>query len=542
MASPKSDSGFRTIERLANPWLWAFVGLATGGVALFWMRFVGDTGELFRMLLIAVSVLSAGVAVALRLTSKRGSFLDALPVKRRHMLFVLLFLNLSLIVDALALLWAKTSRADLPWPTSGLIFMCAVVVPVAGALALFCLGRLTRSPEGDNRVEGAAVLVILAMCACMACWAMYVNKDHAESWDTMRVFLAALATAAILAAPVMLLPIFLRKVAVSVVILLHFGGILTACMVLPQPWLMGQIRQRIYRPYLQFMYLENSYQFYAPEPGPSNYFWFYVKFEEPGKTKTAPKTIYKHWVKFPRMDKETEAPGYPTALQYYRRVAMSDQSALPTGTTPPLLDTDSKGKFRDNPILYWRYRVAGIQRPRLLGQPIEQIPIPKEWSIPIHPEISPLRQYRMPTDDAQRLIVSLVKHVAYSEKIKDHPKAKVVSVKVYHVVHLWPTYEMINYGVSPIDPRRYQPYYQGEYSPEGKLLDQPQFDDAGGLKAGNPLLHWMVPILADVDPRKKYNPATDFDKVPIRNYMFIHAGEPKYMKYPGKSYWQKERK
>ena len=57
---------------------------------------------------------------------------------------------------------------------------------------------------------------------------------------------------------------------VSVLILVHFTAITSAVLANPPgPWVAMQSQHLIFRPYLAFMYLNNAYRFYSPEPGPS---------------------------------------------------------------------------------------------------------------------------------------------------------------------------------------------------------------------------------------------------------------------------------
>src|SRR5437667_416198 len=88
------------------------------------------------------------------------------------------------------------------------------------------------------------------------------------AWET--VLKAALAGAALVAAPRPW-----RQGVISAIIVFHFGGIFMAtASPPPTPWLVEQMFQRVYNPYLQFMYLRNAYHFYSPEPGPASLLCF----------------------------------------------------------------------------------------------------------------------------------------------------------------------------------------------------------------------------------------------------------------------------
>src|SRR5262249_41480568 len=90
-----------------------------------------------------------------------------------------------------------------------------------------------------------------------------------------------------------------------------------------------------------------------------------------------------------------------------------------------------------------------------------------------------------------------------------HPKyadAVPVSVKIYRVQHRILTAEQLAMGENPKDGVYYLPYYQGQYDPDGRLMDP---DD--------PFLFWCLPIVHKTpnDP-----------KSPLLCYVFKHAGAP----------------
>src|SRR5262249_42171885 len=67
-------------------------------------------------------------------------------------------------------------------------------------------------------------------------------------------------------------------------------------------------------------------------------------------------------------------------------------------------------------------------------------------------------------------------------KAREAGKA-VRSVKVYRVVHAIPNAKELAEGVDPTQKHFYYPYYQGEFTPEGEMID-PQ----------DPYLYWIIPI------------------------------------------------
>src|SRR5205807_1558296 len=115
--------------------------------------------------------------------------------------------------------------------------------------------------------ESALLLFLAALCCFIAGWALYVPDDPL-SWDTMRMALRVFTVVALVASALVLASVRVRRWTISVLILLHFGGIASASLSpAPSPWLVGQLWTRVFRPYLEFMYLNNAYHFYAPDPG-----------------------------------------------------------------------------------------------------------------------------------------------------------------------------------------------------------------------------------------------------------------------------------
>src|SRR5688572_10210406 len=74
---------------LANPWLWIAIALGASGSACVWAALVPDGG--LHLLLILLGLLSAALAVTLRVRSARPALLDAMPSNvRRFSLWALL--------------------------------------------------------------------------------------------------------------------------------------------------------------------------------------------------------------------------------------------------------------------------------------------------------------------------------------------------------------------------------------------------------------------------------------------------------------------
>src|SRR5438128_1842535 len=136
-------------------------------------------------------------------------------------------------------------------------------------------------------------LVIGALAAFLASEAF-----HRIPWDSAALLFRIATVLAAVGAVVVLLPSVGRRIVISLVILFHFGGIITAVTsVNPSPWVITQLWTSVYRPYLYFMWLNNAYHFYSPEPGPANLMWFCIEYEpDPDGTKNF------RWVLVPDLD------------------------------------------------------------------------------------------------------------------------------------------------------------------------------------------------------------------------------------------------
>jgi hypothetical protein len=248
-----------------------------------------------------------------------------------------------------------------------------------------------------------------------------------------------------------LLPDGWRKAALGVLVVLHFGAILVAVVLLPPPqapapWLARQTTAEFYRPYHQLLYLGNAYHFYAPDP-PDNtpLLWFYVTYDD-GTSR---------WLRIPERDQAI------TSVQVQREVSLA--------------------------MYVNRVDEASRVTPEWAQQRIEK-GREQQPDIPIHPDVLPVEaQYQFP---AQRLGVlpflsSYARHVARHCPSETNSEAKVYRIKIYRVMHRVVRPEQWAAEQRPHDPTLYHPYYQGEYDPEGRLR----------TPGTDPFLFWLIPIL-----------------------------------------------
>ncbi|HEV3146789.1 MAG TPA: hypothetical protein VGZ47_23080, partial [Gemmataceae bacterium] len=343
--------------------------------------------------------------------------------------------------------------------------------PLAGTRGVLAALRLIFTIGGMIAVGLAVSLrptkaLLLALAAVTCFIARYGDAFHAE-WDSARMFAgfgaivatvatflmaAPLGIASLLQRPDLVRPV--RYALVSALVLLHFGGIGTA-VTSPgaQPWVTGMLSQKVYRPYLQCVYLTNAYHFYSPEPGPAYMLWFCVYYDNDDKNTDTAEAI---WITLPKR------PGDmidPLSLTYYRRLSITATAYAPT-------------QVQTLPDDVYRARILATQGKN---------------GIPLHPEFMPLTlQYLVPQDQVRyHMLPSFVRHVAKSPEAQHNdPNVKIKWIKVYMVEHRIITPPALENGIDFYDAPTYKPYFFGEFDAEGNLRNP-----------NDPMLYWMVPIL-----------------------------------------------
>jgi hypothetical protein len=321
--------------------------------------------------------------------------------------------------------------------------------------------------------------VSLYVLACVA--AIIARFGFPKDWDSGVIASGFAAIVAGVGAVLTALPTGYRKVAASVLLLLHFGGICVAVTSpLHPPWLSGAIGALVYRPYLQAAYLTNAYHFYSPQPGPASQVWFCVKYGDDFKHPTS-----QRWYKFPRRPDDLTDP---LGLSYYRRLSLTMNLE---NSEPSSVSDDMK-----------RRRIMMAQG---------------DEGIPINPEIVPLdMQFRVPQSPIRDFVLpSYVQHIA-NLKLLQHPNGvPICSIRVYLVTHNILLPGQLELGVDPYDPITYFPFYFGEYDTSGKLLD-----------ANNPLLYWLIPIIrvpnAGIEPW--HTPKTHPNEFRLIDGVKLHNG------------------
>jgi hypothetical protein len=377
---------------------------------------------------------------------------------------------------ALALVGLAAFLHAMPWSSLELprFLLIFIGMLLAGGAVQQMMRRLR--PAEEARLEVGSLTAVASLVPLLGY--LGTNKD----WDSAHMVLVALIIAGVLGTGLILLPVAYRKVAVVLLILVHFGGILTAVLSVPaggqaSPWLISQAWIRVYQPYLTFMYLNNAYHFYSPEPGPPTLMWAYVIFDDG-------KDLKGKWYRFP--DRETS----PVPLHFQRLLSLTESINQMSG---PISDQ------------VYQEKLANRQRAgEVLGIPLIQNPGQAPY-------------YAEPQPESKRLLASYARHLARThEQLGDEPEFKFHSVKIYRVIHrILEPYEMAM-GGNPTDKALYFPYFQGEFNSKGEVIYGPAEEilvDADGkpitrglderLDKKDPFLYWLIPIVRTSPPDPK---------------------------------------
>jgi hypothetical protein len=320
-------------------------------------------------------------------------------------------------------------------------------------------------------------------------WALETAEPALMNWVTIQRFLAVMAALALVAAPLAVVDVPMRRVVLSGLVVFHLGGIVCAALGSPPtPWIVNQLWVRIYRPYLQFMYLNNAYHFYSPQPGPPCHLWFRLYYTDDQGERQA------QWYKIPYLDDDGRH-GHTTSLEYQRYLSITVYSEM---TERFLTDSDAYKKVL---ALRLAWTPEGAKKAAVLGQ----APLQHEILIPMHRDLAPSLQFHHPQIQVKWLMESYVRHVFHKHAQK-HPDRHYTSMRVYRVIHaIPPTGHFLHENLEANDPATYSPIYMGEYGTDGKLLDK-----------NDPFLYWLLPI-------QREPPAALFS--PIKDWARRHAGD-----------------
>lgn len=497
MATMSFPAGARSDWLLANPWVWLATGLGFTAWAVAWTFAFSPEAADLRVVVLALGLLCAGIGVWIRHADRQTSYLrDRFPGVAGPFRFLMgVIFALAAFGATCLLILSFLQRPDLPIPVGPACLIFLTVAPLASSAAWRTLRRL----PGQNMMEideevGLAWWSMAGLCVLGS---LTLSPQYPNEWDSMRLLLRVGAVLCSYAAALIVAPIHLRRLVLSFVFVVHFMGISSAALAAPPaPWIVMQAWLRVFRPYLEFMYLNNAYHFYAPDPGPSSYIWFRIIY-------TDGVNDFGKWYKLPHVDENGKVL-HSVALEYQRYLAMTEQIGQKDALPSDMYFNAEKQEWQPHPMYMNRLRVSDPDAPLQVG-----IPVLKHPRIPFHPNIPQNMQVNIPADGPRRLIASFARHIANRFPIHVDDKGKTFdfkSVKVYRVIHQIPPVSWYQYKMAANDPVTYQPFYVGNYNADGVLL-----------KDGDPYLYWMLPILRERpnDPDSR-----------IRDYCRLHAGDP----------------
>ncbi|MBM4073588.1 MAG: hypothetical protein FJ271_32415 [Planctomycetes bacterium] len=482
---------------LASPWLWIALSFVLIALAVI-LRLLDRVWQVEWALLFPGFLAGAtGVWIGLSRRGPDSSLEGLLPARRALLLLglAMLFGGVFLALTACTIL-SIAGNSRIPWKPGSLVVVWIIAAP-ASAAAFRIAWRNLSGGQVRRAEETAALLASAGLLCVLACWAI--------EWDTIQLLIGSLAFVAFVASPLMLVTQPVRRAIVSIIVLIHFGGIITAVLATPpMPWISGQLWTRIYRPYLEFMYLVNAYHYYSPEPGPASYLWFRLIYLDENGDK------HGEWYKVPEFD-ERERPKTSTSLEYNRLLALTENisHANPVSTS---FDVVPDGKGKTKMVLSSAFEQRLKYSPSFEPAIGKQGPPAGSLLIPFHPLVAQPQQYMVPGQPVKELISSYAKH-ATRRRHSEHPEWQIHSAKIYKVKHIITQEGPFMKGYDPREPYFYLPYYFGQYDPDGKLLDP-----------NSPFLYWLVPILEDGHKR-------NYD------YARRHADDPRWVRDPVTKEW-----
>jgi hypothetical protein len=327
-----------------------------------------------------------------------------------------------------------------------------------------------------------------------------------NSWDSIQLFFGVAGVIGLVGAVVTRLPARARYGLALCWAAYHFAGITSAITSPPpSPWLADQYWNRVAKRYLQFCYLNNAYQFYSPDPGPACELWVCLEYKAPAAEDKAPRVEDDPeapkdcaWAFIPRRKEHYQDP---LGLTYYRRLSLAERVAQYVSQSYVPLAPEQQQMY--------------ARRQRVTNE------IPRRgWRDEM--------EYRLPNDLVTRhTLPSFARHLAAAY---GQPGKEVKSVKIYRTLHYIIDLDQFHGQdlgtgrppippMSPYDPSLYLPYFQGEFKPDGTLVDPT-----------DPLLYWLVPILPEPGrtapfDRAEYRKTGGFSRY-FTEYVSKHAGCP----------------
>jgi hypothetical protein len=361
------------------------------------------------------------------------------------------FLGVGVLATLAALLAAV---ADLPWPVIRIVLVFVAALSFGVSLTV---GWRQLGDDFVDRLSRAGLPFLAGVQALVCAWVM------APLWDSIGLLLGVAGLVGLVGAGLVLLPRKVRLLTISLLALVHFGGIATAIVAVPPPngppaWWPQWLWIGVYRPWLQLTHLTNAYHFYSPEPGPVALVYFRVTYTD-GTTR---------WVRIP--DHQKTRSGLET-----RRLGALATSLGQSVPVPPLRLDQLATARRD----------AGNRHNPPIG--MADLPLPL--------------QYREPAPQTRMQIESYVRFVARHNPHPTDPTQGVEGIKVYCVEFHNPSAEHLRQRLDPLDPTLYWWYYVGDYTPDGVMKPsclRITWNDEGAEteRVQDPFLYWMLPVVS----------------------------------------------
>lgn len=529
MASANLNIAVKKEWMLAQPWPWLGAGFALTLWSWLWTFSFGESASDYRVIVLAAGLLATGAGLWLRWRDRQSIYLQT---GRLPLVFALgcLFglLGLGVIVVFLGTIIIPDR---IGFKTAALFLVVISVGPTSYYAARHCFQRDVGDQSSRDVDEEIALSFVAGAGICvLGSFTLYADRRNPADWDTLRMFLRVAAAVCLFASALALVSKAVRRIMLSVLITIHFLGISTAVLsASPAPWIVTQTWMRVFRPYLEFVYLNNAYHFYAPEPGPASYLWFRIIYETPDKRE------FGEWYKVPDLDDEGRIK-HRVALEYQRLLSLTEAIAHP-GPLPSESYFDQEKKRWDLRPIY-KDRLSLLQAPIKDDAAEEKakkdgnnapganvvvgaLPVKAKWIIPLDPEYTPMQQVTIPNPTSRQLLESYARFVAEKFKVcrdADKADAKFKSVKVYRVVHRIPPIHWFHNQFSPTDPSLYLPFYLGNYSADGKMIEDQ-----------DPYRFWLLPSLREFpnDPDSK-----------IFDFARLHAGDERWVRPTGSVLWR----
>jgi hypothetical protein len=504
------------IRWVAEPWLWILVGFSLT-VAAAGIYLVGLSAAVGGVA-VAGGLFCIGVGTAIRLQGADKQDFANMPALRDIARLPLTLFQIGVIAIFSWMLLAALLGIDpfgrnppnpnvpLNIKVGPMLIAWLLVVPLMFA----SLRTIWRAPIPGSVETG---LMLAIVCGTV----VVVGRSLPIEADTLRFFFAVVALAIAFGISLVTASVGVRYAVLSILATLHFLAIITATLASPPaPWLAVQVWHRLAHPYLEFMYLNNAYHFYAPEPGATTHFWLCVyydtgeKFEFRGSERPKLDGV---WVKIPDVDAQGQSR-YPIGLEYQRILSLNE-NIVPLDASPPLYELDGKGQILPGALLKSRLinSTTGSQwRVDDVFVGVDPSETTAEFEVPMVPGAAPETQYQKPAVSSIQLMQSYVRYAARL-KHPQHPEWPVVAVRAYRALHAIPSwYHFVN-GADPYDPITFRVTFNGSFDPETGAF----------TNASEPLRNWVLPTL---------RARPDHPDSPVFCWYLLQAGERRFIYLP----------